>query len=122
MDKLTIYQIEFHGHCGITEAERSIGQHLSVDIEMSCDLRKAAETDRLEETIDYDRLSAEIAKLGREQEVHLIETLAERIAERVLENRRVHSVRIRLKKISPPCEAIRGSVVVECVRTRFSTS
>lgn len=118
MDKLTIYQIEFHGHCGITEAERSIGQRLSVDVVLTYDFKKAAETDRLEETIDYDHLSAEIAQLGREQAVHLIETLAERIAERVLKNRQVHSVQIRLKKISPPCEAIHGGVVVECVRTR----
>ncbi|MEO2053944.1 MAG: dihydroneopterin aldolase [Nitrospira sp.] len=90
--------MEFHGHCGITEAERSVGQHLSVDIALPCDFKKAAETDRLEETIDYDRLSSEISKLGRGQAVHLIKTLAEKIAEKVLENRQVHSVRIRLKK------------------------
>ncbi|MFQ5579975.1 MAG: dihydroneopterin aldolase [Nitrospiria bacterium] len=118
MDKLTIYQIEFHGHCGITEAERSIGQRLSVDIEMHYDLKKAAKTDHLEETVDYDDLSTEIAKLGRKQAVNLIETLAESIAWKVLENSQVHSVLIRLKKISPPCEAIRGGVVVECLRTR----
>ncbi len=118
MDKLTIYQIEFHGHCGITDAERLIGQRLSVDVILTYDFRKAAETDRLKETIDYDRLSAEIATLGRGLKVHLIETLAERISEKVLEDRKVHSVHIRLKKISPPCEAIRGSVVVECHRIR----
>ncbi|MFQ5781012.1 MAG: dihydroneopterin aldolase [Nitrospiria bacterium] len=120
MDKLAIYQIEFHGHCGVTEAERSTGQRLSVDIEMTCDLKKAAETDRLEETIDYDRLCAEIVKMGKEQHLHLIETLADRITDKVLENQRIDSVLVRVKKLLPPREEIRGGVVIETCRRRPS--
>ncbi len=118
MDRLAIYEIEFHGHCGVTEEERTIGQRLSVDVEIECDVAGAARSDRLEETIDYDRLCGEIVKIGRESRVHLIESLAEKIARKILEERRIASVTVRVKKCLPPREEIRGGVVVEIVRSR----
>lgn len=117
MDRLAIYQIEFHGHCGVTEEERAIGQRLSVDVEMEIDLKKAAASDRLEETVDYDRLCGEIVKIGRESRVHLIETLAERVAGQILEDRRIASVTVRVRKCLPPREEIKGGVEVEIFRS-----
>ncbi|MDC4204944.1 MAG: dihydroneopterin aldolase [Candidatus Manganitrophus sp.] len=104
MDTLAIYQIEFHGHCGVTEEERTIGQRLSVDVEMKCDVSGAARTDQLKDTIDYDQLCGEIVKIGRESHVRLIETLAERIAGKILEDRRIASVTVRVKKCLPPAK------------------
>jgi dihydroneopterin aldolase len=118
MDRLSVYEIEFHGHCGITAEERTIGQRLSLDIEIDCDLKKASQSDYLEDTIDYDQLCGEVARLGRETSVHLIETLAEKIALKVLEEPKVESVLVRLKKCLPPREEIRGGVVVEIRRAR----
>lgn len=118
MDRLAIYQIEFHGHCGVTEEERTIGQRLSVDVEMECDVAGAARTDQMKDTIDYDQLCGEIVRIGRESHVRLIETLAERIAGKILEDRRIASVTIRVKKCLPPREEIRGGVAVEIVRSR----
>ena len=116
MDRLAIYEIEFHGHCGVTEEERTIGQRLSIDVEMDVDLKEAARSDRLEETVDYDWLCGEIVKLGRESRVHLIETLAERVAGKILEDRRIASVTVRVRKRLPPREEIQGGVAVEIVR------
>jgi dihydroneopterin aldolase len=118
MDRLAIYQIEFHGHCGVTEEERTIGQRLSVDVEMECDVAGVARTDQLKDAIDYDRLCGEIVKVGRESHVRLIETLAERIAGKILEDRRITSVTVRVKKCLPPREEIHGGVVVEIVRKK----
>lgn len=116
MDRLAIYRIEFHGHCGVTEEERTIGQRLSVDVEMECDVSGAARTDRLKDAIDYDQLCGEIVKIGRESHVCLIETLAERIAGKILEDRRIASVIVRVKKCLPPREEIKGGVVVQIFR------
>ena len=118
MDRLSVYQIEFHGHCGVTVEERTIGQRLSVDLEIDCDLKSASQTDDLKETIDYDRLCGEVARLGRETPVHLIEPLAEKIAAKVLVFPKANSVRVRLKKCLPPREEIRGGVVAEIRRGR----
>jgi len=119
MDRLLISQIEFHGHCGITVAEREVGQRLAVDLELACDLTSAARSDQLADTIDYHHLAEAVAALGRTTRVALLETLATRIAECVLKDRRVTSVRIRLTK-QPPGEAIRGGVTVERTLTASS--
>lgn len=116
MDKLAIYQIEFQAHCGPTEEERTVGQRLSLDIEIDCDLSQATRSDRLEDTIDYDRLCATVLKVGRENHVNLIETLAEKIAAEILSDRRIVSVLVRLKKLLPPREEIRAGFLVEIFR------
>ena len=113
MDRLLISRIEFHGHCGVTDAEREFGQRLAVDLELVCDFTVAAHSDQLADTIDYHHLAEVVAELGRITRVALLEVLATRIAECVLEDRRVLSVRVRLTKPGPPCEAIRGGVAVE---------
>ena len=118
MDKLLLRQIEFLGHCGITEAERGAGQRLSVDMEIANDMTAAARSDRLSDAVDYDRLCGDVVKLGRETRVSLIETLAERLAQRVLEDRRIASVVVRLTKCQPPREEIRGGVTVEILRAQ----
>ncbi|HLG21191.1 MAG TPA: dihydroneopterin aldolase [Candidatus Manganitrophaceae bacterium] len=118
MDKLAIYDIEFHGHCGVTDEERAAGQRLSVDLELTCDLKSPALSDRLEAAVDYDLLCGKIVKIGRETRVHLVETLAEKIAEKVLEDRRIASVLVRVKKCHPLREEIRGGFVVEIRRER----
>jgi len=116
MDRLLISRIEFHGHCGITEAEREVGQRLAVDLELACDFTAAACSDQLADTIDYHHLAEAVAALGRATRVALVEVLATRIAEYVLTDRRVASVRVRVTK-PMPCEAICGGVTVEITRT-----
>jgi dihydroneopterin aldolase len=112
---LSIRQLAFHGHCGTTAQERDIGQRLTVDVECACDTTAAASSDRLSDTLDYDHLCDEILKIGRESRVCLVETLAERIAEKTLEDARVLSVTVRITKPSRP--EIRGGFVVELLRS-----
>ena len=119
MDHLLISRIELHGYCGVTEAEREVGQRLSVDLELACDFTAAARSDQLADTVDYHHLAEAVAVLGRNTRVALLEVLATRIAECVLEDRRVASVRVRLTK-QPPGETIRGGVTVEIIRTASS--
>ncbi len=115
LSKLSIRQLEFYGHCGTTDRERDIGQRLTVDVECDCDVTVAVASDRLADTLDYNHLCDEILKIGRESRVCLVETLAEKIAEKALENVRVLSVTVRIAKPSRP--EIRGGFVVESVRT-----
>jgi len=120
MDMIGVYQIEFHGHCGVTKEERTAGQRLSVDVECQCDLQKVAHSDALADTIDYDLMVSQILKIGRETHASLLETVAEMIVRKILEDERITSVRVRLKKIAPPREEVRGGVVVEIERRKTS--
>ncbi len=116
--KLGIYQLEFHGHCGVTAQERDIGQRLTVDVTWYCDTTAAARSDRLCDTVDYDGLCNEILVIGEESRVCLVETLAEKIAQRVLNEPHALSVVVRVRKPARP--PMRGGFVVEICRDKIA--
>jgi dihydroneopterin aldolase len=117
MNKICIYQIEFDGHIGITAEERDTPQQISVDIELTCDI--STESDNLYDTIDYDHLCKKIVAIGQTESLNLIETLAEKIVQQGLEDARVRTVLVRVKKCHPPLKDIKGGFVVEILRHRL---
>lgn len=116
MDKLIVRDIEFIGHCGITEEERTAGQRLSADIELAVDFKMASTTDRLQDSIDYVSVSRLIVSIGSGSKLNLLETLAEKMAGEILAKYNVSEILIRLRKCSVPVENIRGSFEVEIRR------
>ena len=120
MDYLRITDLRFHGHCGCTEAERAMGQRLSVDLELELPLDGVVLDDNLGRTIDYVRLAREVVELGREARLQLIETLAEQIAQYILVQFRPRQVRVRLRKMLPPVEEINGAFEIELTRSLAS--
>ncbi len=116
MTKICIYHIAFDGHIGITEEERSVPQPISVDIELTCDIK--TQSDNLYDTLDYDHVCKNILEIGRTETLNLIETLAEKIVQKGLQDLRVTSVLVRVKKCHPPLKEIKGGFVVEIVRDR----
>lgn len=118
MDKLIIKEIEFIGHCGITEEERVIGQRLSADIELSVDITGAANSDRLQDSIDYVGVCNLIVSIGSEGRFNLLETLAERMAREVLGKYNASEIVIRLRKRSVPVAPVIGCFEVEIRRRR----
>ncbi|MBI5406807.1 MAG: dihydroneopterin aldolase [Nitrospirae bacterium] len=118
MDRIIITDIEFIGHCGITEEERHVGQRISADIQITLDLSKVAASDRLEDTVDYVSLCDKVVSIGRGESYHLLETLAERVAREILQSFKVSEVTVRLRKCPAPVEAIKGHFEVEITRKR----
>jgi dihydroneopterin aldolase len=113
-DVLRLEGMRFFGHHGCLDDERSAGVHLDVDVEVRTDTREAARTDRVEDTIDYARLVEKCRRVVEEDSYHLVETVAERLAEGLLEEPRVASVRVRVAKRPPLAVAVdRFSVTVE---------
>jgi dihydroneopterin aldolase len=98
MDRILLEGMSFQGRHGVRPEERKRPQEFKVDIEVDCDLSEPGKTDRVEDTVDYRQLRA-IAKEVIEGESHkLMETLAARIAERVLHLARVAGVSVRIAK------------------------
>ena len=90
---------------GIWDWERKIKQKVVIDLEMSTDIRKAAASDHIDDTLDYKKVSKRLLQFIGDSEFQLVETLAERIAELVITEFSVPWVRVRLNKQG----AIRGS-------------
>ncbi len=117
-DRIIVSGLEFHGHCGITPAEREVGHRLSATVEIVSPLDRVTLEDRLGATVDYTRLCDLLLKLGRESRCRLLETLAVKMAREVLAAFPILEVRVRLEKPLTPVEAIRGSFAVEVIRRR----
>ncbi|MGA2282071.1 MAG: dihydroneopterin aldolase [Candidatus Dormibacteria bacterium] len=117
-DVLRLEGMRFFGHHGCLADERGAGVHLDVDVEVRTDTREAARSDRVEDTIDYARLVERCRRVVEDDSYHLVETVAERLAEELLEEPGASSVRVRVAKRPPLAVAVdRFSVTVERRRT-----
>jgi dihydroneopterin aldolase len=115
-DRILISSIDCVAGIGVTPEERTIRQWLSIDVEIFTDSSIAAKTDSLKDAIDYARVAAVVAEVCREKDYHLIETVAEKIAERILTGFPTPKVRILVRKISPVAEPRVNYVSIEIVR------
>jgi dihydroneopterin aldolase len=98
VDRIELEGMVFSGRHGVRLAEREQPQEFKVDVELEADLVKAGRSDSVGDTVDY-RLVYAIAKDVIEgASAQLIETLASRIAERVLDLKRVVAVSVRVAK------------------------
>jgi dihydroneopterin aldolase len=106
---------------GIWDWERRVRQKVVLDLEMAADIRKAAATDAIEDTLDYKRVAKRLLQFVGESQFHLVETLTERVAELVIREFDVEWVRVRLNKQG----AIRGSrdvgILIERRRADYAT-
>ena len=107
----------FFGRHGVFPAERELGARFTVDVELEGDLREAARSDRLEDTINYARAYELVREVVEGEPCHLLESVAERIAGRLLQLPKVGRATVRVHK-RPPLEGEFRSFGVEVVRER----
>jgi dihydroneopterin aldolase len=113
-DLLVLEGMSFYGYHGDTEAERTLGNRFHVDAEIRMDLSAAGRSDDIADTLDYSRAFAMVRTIVEDQQYSLIEAIAARVAERLLAEPGVLSVRIRVGKQPPIAGAIdRCSVIIE---------
>ena len=118
MDKILISAIDCVAAIGVTPEERTMKQRLSIDVEIATDILPAAETDSLKDALDYSRVAFRVMEICRSRDFHLIETLAELLATRILDGFPVPQVRVLVRKISPVVEPRVSHVSIEIVRPR----
>lgn len=97
-DMIRITGIRATGFHGVYAAERERGQEFVVDVTMHTETSPAAHVDDIAHTVDYAAVAAEVAALVAGDPVNLIETLAERIARRVLARDFVTAVDVTVHK------------------------
>jgi dihydroneopterin aldolase len=88
--------LEVFGHHGATEEEREEGRTLLYDVSWQID---DALSDRLEDTVDYDRVAACVREVSDGRRFHLLEALAAAVADSVVARFPVESVCVRVRKV-----------------------
>lgn len=98
MDKIFIHALKTEAIIGIFDWERQVKQTVLVDIEIGADVRKAALSDSIDDTLNYKRIAKRVLAFVEASQFHLVETLAEHLAMLILEDFGVAWVRISLSK------------------------
>jgi len=108
--KLILSGLTAFGYHDNTPAERKLGQPFSADLEVTLDTQRAAASDHLEDTVSYPLLEKLARGILEGKPANLLETVAERIADAVLEQPYVVEVTVRVSK-RPPLPNLTGFTV-----------
>src|SRR5262245_53882368 len=101
-DLITLTGLRARGHHGVYEAERIQGQDFLVDAALEVDLAPAAFSDDVTDTVHYGELAARLVAIVEGEPVKLIETLATRLADTCLADRRVRAATVTVHKPQAP--------------------
>jgi len=98
MDIVFIRDLRIETVIGVYDWEREIRQIVSLDLEMGTDIRPAAVSDHIQDTLDYKAVAKRLIQFIGDSEFQLVETLAQRSADIILNEFNVPWLRLRLSK------------------------
>ena len=102
MDRITLTGLRVRGNHGVYDFERSEGQEFVVDVTLGLSLSRAAETDDVTDTIHYGELASQLVAVIAGEPVNLIETLASRLVDICLADKRVAEATVTVHKPQAP--------------------
>lgn len=105
MDIIYLHDLKVDTIIGIFDWERRITQTVIIDLDIQADIHKAAQSDAIEDTLNYKAVAKRIIEYVGNSDFQLVETLAERIADIILQEFNVPWLRVRVNKKG----AIRGA-------------
>ncbi len=113
MDKIFIKELTAETTIGIFNWERDTRQKVIIDLEIEVDASTAASTDSISDALDYSEISQELLTHIEASDCFLVETLAEQLADIILEKFKVAWVRLRLTKPEALTKASGVGVLIE---------
>ena len=113
MDKVFIQGLKIDTVIGIYDWEREIRQDVTIDLEMAADIKAASLTDHIDQTLDYKSVAKRLIQFVKDSEFQLVETLAEKITEIVLNEFEVEWVKLTLNKGEAVSGASGVGVIIE---------
>jgi 7,8-dihydroneopterin aldolase/epimerase/oxygenase len=117
-DRIELRGLRAVGVHGALPEEQDRAQPFEVDLDVALDLGPAGRSDALEDTVNYGDLVAAADRVVRSESHQLLERIAQRIAEEVLAEERVASVRVVVRKLRPPVPQDLASCGVAIERQR----
>lgn len=122
-DAISLENMAFYGFHGSDPHESKLGGRFFVDVVLGADLSKPGRTDRLADTVNYERVYAIIRDHVEGKRFNLLEALAQTIADALLsEFAPLSRVTVRVRKPGVPLRGILDHTQVEIVRGRESST
>jgi dihydroneopterin aldolase len=117
-DRIVLTGLRARGRHGVYDFERAEGQDFVVDVVLELDLRPAAGSDDVRDTVDYGELADRLVAIVTGEPLNLIETLAERLAAACLADDRVVAATVTVHKPQAPIPHEFADVAVTIERRR----
>jgi dihydroneopterin aldolase len=121
VDRITLTGLRARGHHGVYDFERQEGQDFIVDAVLEVDLARASATDEVADTIHYGELAERLVAIISGEPFNLIETLAARLLDVCLADRRVAGATITVHKPQAPIPHAFNDVSVTLSRRSSDT-
>lgn len=117
----TVVTVEIGGlslytHHGVSDEEQKVGQRLVFDLRIEVGESDATLTDRIEDTVDYDRVCQAVALVAQQRSYRTLERLCAAVADRVIDEFAAESVWVKAAKPEPPIALPVEEVAVEVWR------
>lgn len=113
MDIIFIRELRVQTIIGVHPWERQTRRTLLLDLDLGADVRPAAATDRLDDTLDYQAVARRVGEFATASDFRLLETLGERIAELVLREFGVPWLRLTLRKPGAVRDTREVGIIIE---------
>ncbi len=117
MDKIHIKGISCQAYVGVPPQERENPQEVVVDLTLSLNLETAAQTDRVESTVDYQKIVEKVEHAISERPFQLLEALTSHVCQSLLTDTRIKIALVKIRKFPEPLRDRIGYVEVELTRT-----
>jgi len=113
MGKISLEGMEFYARHGYYEEERVIGNKYSVDVTLDVDFSGAAKSDRLEGTVDYEKVY-ELVREVMSIDTNLLEHLAHKMIVALRDRfKHINRVNVKISKYNPPIKGLCQKATVE---------
>lgn len=113
MDIIFLNDLRVDTVIGIYDWERRVKQTVVFDFEMGTDIRKAAASDSIDDTLNYKAVAKRVIEFVETSEFLLVETMAERVAQLILTEFNVPWLRLKLNKVGAVRYARDVGIIIE---------
>ncbi|MDQ2086380.1 dihydroneopterin aldolase [Herbivorax sp. ANBcel31] len=119
MDSIILKNIKLYGYHGVLSKERESGQYFKIDIELFLDLKKAGESDNLDDTVDYSKVYDIVKRINENNKFRLVERFAHVISQEIMSTfKEIQEISVVIKKPSAPIKGKFKWVGIEIKRSR----
>lgn len=114
MDIIYLHDLKVDCIIGIWDWERRTTQTLTIHLDMGVDVRRAATSDHIDDTLNYKAVAKSVIAFVGDSRFQLVETLTEKVAQLLLDEFPIRWVRVKVNKKG----AIRGATDVGVIIER----
>lgn len=113
MDQVFIEGLRVETVIGVYDWEKRIRQTLVFDLWLGTDIRPAAGNDDIAQTLDYAQICEQVTEFVSSSRFELVETVAERVAQLILDNHPCPWIRLKVSKPGAVATATNVGVMIE---------